>query len=43
MCDVLVLFVIFKLFGVVSWPWGWVLLPLWLEIFIEIAKNKKES
>lgn len=33
----LVSFVTLKLLGVITWPWVWVLTPLWLPILLVIA------
>ena len=31
-CDLTILFIAFKLLGVINWSWWWVLSPLWLPI-----------
>lgn len=37
LCDVLlVIFIVLKLSGLVSWSWVWVLSPLWISIIILI-------
>ena len=37
-CDLLgVLFIALKLCGVISWPWKWVLAPIWMPIALYVA------
>lgn len=31
------LFIILKICGVISWPWGWVLSPIWIHAIIMAA------
>ena len=34
-CDIiLVIFIVFKLFGVIKWSWVVVLIPLWIELAV---------
>ena len=30
-------FVVLKLVGVISWPWVWVLAPLWISAILSLA------
>jgi len=32
-----ILFVVFKLTGVIAWSWGWVLSPLWIPLVLVIV------
>ncbi|SIS12053.1 hypothetical protein SAMN05445060_2797 [Williamsia sterculiae] len=34
---VLIVFIILKLVGVITWPWIWVLSPIWISFLIVIA------
>lgn len=35
--DLLILFIAFKLLGIIDWSWWWVLSPLWLPTCIILA------
>ena len=32
-----IIFVILKLFGAITWPWIWVLSPIWIDILLSIV------
>lgn len=32
----LIVFIVLKLIGVITWSWWWVLSPLWIEVIIHI-------
>lgn len=32
-----ILFIAFKLLGIINWTWFWVLSPIWIEVAIVIA------
>jgi len=50
-CGVLtIVFVVLKLTGVISWSWGWVLSPIWIDLLlagvlllVELTAHRKDS
>jgi hypothetical protein len=32
-----ILFIAFKLAGVIGWSWGWVLSPMWISVLLFLA------
>lgn len=44
LCGVLlVIFIVLKLIGAISWSWWWVLSPLWIPIAINLIALFKKS
>lgn len=32
-----IVFIVLKLTGFITWPWGWVLAPLWLPVVVVLS------